>query len=152
MKVYWRRVFAQLLKLAVLIALLYGAMVVTHTAMAGPKEFFANLFGTTRGMILLVLLVGLALLNPRIGYVTRRAALELPAQREALLAALRACDYSLRSEDGGVLLFRSASIYKRLVHVWDEALEVRQDGAGITVSGPRKEVVRAVQRIEMNIM
>ncbi|GHV01801.1 hypothetical protein FACS1894159_10100 [Bacteroidia bacterium] len=148
MATYLRRVFAYIVKIGVLIGLIYLAMTLTHTTAVNGGSIFAALFCSTRGMILMALLLALALANPRLGFTTRHVALSLPSQREAMINALATCGYSLASEEGATLTFRAESPLKRAVNLWDEAITVKAEGNSISVSGVRREVARAVFRME----
>jgi len=134
--------------MAVLIGVIYLAMVLTHTTTIGGTDSLVQLFSSTRGMILIALLVVLALLNPRLGYVTRYSDLELPAQREALMKAMSASRYSLVREEGGTMIFRPDNRIKRIAQLGDDALVVRFDNGRTSVSGVRRDVVNAVFRME----
>ncbi|MDR0509476.1 MAG: hypothetical protein LBH06_00090 [Rikenellaceae bacterium] len=143
MKTYFRRAGAYFLKTTLLLAALFGIMTLSGTSAYGPQELLAGLFGSTKGALLLAALLLASLVNPKIGFVTRRVGLDLAARRDEAVRTMLACGYSLASESGSVLIFRADNPAKRAWLLWDDAITLARDGHSTTISGPRKEIIKA---------
>ena len=134
-KRYFDRAARHFLKLAVLMALLFGAMVATGTLAVMPQQLLGY-----RGVILLVAMVALSAAYPSYGYSAIRLQVSLTHDRELIEEAMRRSDYQLHHQEGDTLVFRSTSAWKRLVNVGNETITVRTEGSGIEICGVRKEV------------
>ena len=140
---YWGRATRHFVKLTLLMALIFGLMVATNTLAVGPRQLLGY-----RGIILLVAMVGISLAYPNYGFVTIGFQASIVGNREQIVAAMSRCGYTLHSEEQGVLTFRAAGVWKRLVNMGDDALVLRQvDATTVELSGVRKEVENARFRI-----
>ena len=144
---YFRRVLSYLLKMAIVVGLIFLVMVLTKTTTISGSQLFITLFSSTRGLILIILLLALALANPFLGYVSRAVTVNPDRQREIIVNAMATCAYNLVWEEPGKMVFRANSPIKKAMHLWGEAITVTIDGRNIILSGARKEVVKAVYRI-----
>lgn len=140
---YVIRILAYLIKMSLLVAGIYALMRLTGTASYGAAE----LFGSTRGHILLILLGLLSIANPWLGYVTREVEIDPTQWRKQITNAMTGSGYSLASERNGVLTYRADNILKRVWHLWEEALTVRIVDGQAHISGPRKQVVNTIFRV-----
>lgn len=140
---YASRAAKHFLKLTVLMALLFGVMILTDTLAVGPRQLLGY-----RGAILLVAMVGISLAYPLYGFMSVRLQASLSDHRREIMEAMAQSGYTLHSEEEGVMIFRASGVWKRLVNVGDEALTLRQAGEGaVELSGVRKEVENARFRI-----
>lgn len=140
---YWGRAARHFLKLTLLMALIFGAMVATDTLAVGPRQLLGY-----KGIVLLVAMVGISLAYPNYGFMTVGLQGSLTGNREQIIAAMSRNGYSLHSENAQEMIFRSSGVWKRLVNVGDEALSLRQiDATTLELSGVRKEVENARFRI-----
>ena len=147
MKTYIVRAAKYLSWLALLFALVFALMVSTGTSRVGAGEALHELFGSSRGMLMIVAIVVLALLYPRFGFTRRSVRADLRADRERILQTLHASGYSLAAESEGEMTFRASSPLKRALLLWEDRITVTADGDSITLDGIRKEVVRAEFRL-----
>ena len=147
MKTYIVRAATDLLWLALLVALVFALMVSTGTSRVGAGEALHELFGSSRGMLMIAAIVVLALLYPRFGFTRRSVRADLRADRERILQTLHASGYSLAAESEGEMTFRASSPLKRALLLWEDRITVTADGDSITLDGIRKEVVRAEFRL-----
>ncbi|MBR3682883.1 MAG: hypothetical protein IKM41_01505 [Tidjanibacter sp.] len=132
-----------LLKLAILLAAIYGAMYATGTLGITTEELLG-----TKGVVLAVAVVALAAAYPAYGFVSRTVKASLTDDREEILGAMRQNGYSLHSEGEGTMLFRASAPLKRLWHLGDEKISVRAiDSDHIELRGVRKEVVQSEFRL-----
>lgn len=148
-KQYICRSVGCLIKLAVLFALLYLLMCFTGTARVSGQAFIDELFGTPRGVMLLVALVVYAAFFPLLGYVSRRVeGMDIEADRDAVIAAMHSANYILTVEkQGESMSFRAGSGLRRLWLAFDDKVVVRAAENGVTIEGPRKEAVHAQFRM-----
>ena len=145
-KYIWR-VVSYIIKVSVVVAAVLLFMTLTHMTTVSINEQMFALLHSTKGYILVALLLLLALLNPKIGFVTRETALDVHSEREVLVNAFVICGYTLSREEGGQMVFRAESPMKRAMRLWDDAIVVTHDSHNVFLSGPRKEVVRIMLKL-----
>ena len=132
-----------LIKLAVLLAAIYGAMYATGTLGITTEELLG-----TKGIVLAVAVVALAVAYPTYGFVRRTVKASMVDDREEILAAFHQNGYSLTGESEGMMTFHASSPLKRLWHLGDDKIEVRAvDNLTVELYGIRKEVVQTEFRI-----
>ena len=137
------------LRLAALLAALFALMHFTGTGAPGSSP--TDVFTTQRGWMLIAAVVALAVFYPSFGYVDRRVKADLQTDREKILRVFHMGGYGLAQDEGDRLVFRTQSTAKRLANLGQDAVTVTRDGEGIVISGLRKEVVKAVFRLEAMI-
>ena len=132
-----------LIKLAVLLAAIYGAMYATGTLGITTEELLG-----AKGIVLVVAVVALAAAYPAYGFVRRTVKASMVGDREDILAAFHQNGYSLTGESEGMMTFHASSPLKRLWHLGDDKIEVRAvDNLTVELYGIRKEVVQTEFRI-----
>lgn len=72
MKTHIVRAVKYLIWLALLFTLVFALMISTGTSRVGAGEALHELFGSSRGMLMIATIVVLALLYPRFGFTRRR--------------------------------------------------------------------------------
>ena len=147
MKTHIVRAVKYLIWLALLFTLVFALMISTGTSRVGAGEALHELFGSSRGMLMIATIVVLALLYPRFGFTRRSVRADLKADRERILQTLHTSGYSLVAESEGTMIFRASSPLKRALLLWEDRIAVTADGESITLDGIRKEVVRAEFRL-----
>jgi hypothetical protein len=143
MKTYLLRAGAYFLKMAVLVASIYGLMQLTGTAAYSVQE----LGSSSRGALLLAAIALLALVHPKIGFITRTVTLDMAARREEILQTMLVCGYELRDEGAGAMTFRADSFARRAMMTGFDAVTLTVDGHSITLAGPRKHVSKIEYRL-----
>ena len=132
-----------LIKLAVLLAAIYGAMYATGTLGITTEELLG-----TKGIVLAVAVVALAVAYPIYGFVRRTVKASMVDDREEILAAFHQNGYSLTSESEDTMTFHASSPLKRVWHLGDDRIVVRAiDESNVELYGIRKEVVQTEFRI-----
>lgn len=132
-----------LIKLAVLLAAIYGAMYATGTLGITTEELLG-----TKGIVLAVAVVALAVAYPIYGFVHRTVKASMINDREEILAAFHQNGYSLISENEVSMTFHASSPLKRLWHLGDDRIVVKAiDESNVELYGIRKEVVQTEFRI-----
>ena len=132
-----------LVKLALLLAAIYGAMYATGTLGITTEELLG-----TKGIVLAVAVVALAATYPAYGFVRRTVKASMVGDREEILAAFHQNGYSLTSESEGAMTFHASSPLKRLWHLGDDKIVVRViDDSNVELYGIRKEVVQTEFRL-----
>ena len=88
MKTHIVRAVKYLIWLALLFTLVFALMISTGTSRVGAGEALHELFGSSRGMLMIATIVVLALLYPRFGFTRRSVRADLKADRERILQTL----------------------------------------------------------------
>ncbi len=134
---YVGRALRHLLKLVVLVAVLFGAMIATKTLAINPSELLGY-----RGAILLIAMVGISLAFPAYGFTSATIHCSPKVHKAEILQAMEMSGYRLVEESKeGAMVFRARSIGKRIINVGDEALTLTPIGEeAVEIAGLRKEV------------
>lgn len=136
--------FVALCVLLVAIMALNRAMGSTLTI----QETFYVMFHTTRGLLLPVVVVVLALCYPRFGFIVRRVEGDTELDREQIVNAFRSAGFSLRREEEGTLFFRADGFVQKLLLLWEDEIRVSQYGQWIELDGIRRGVARVQYRLD----
>ena len=136
--------FVALCVLLVAIMALNRAMGSTLTI----RETFYVMFHTTRGLLLPVVVVVLALCYPRFGFIVRRVEGDTELDREQIVNAFRSAGFSLRREEDGTLFFRADGFVQKLLLLWEDEIRVSQYGQWIELDGIRRGVARVQYRLD----
>ena len=136
--------FVALCVLLVAIMALNRAMGSTLTI----RETFYVMFHTTRGLLLPVVVVVLALCYPRFGFIVRRVEGDTELDREQIVNAFRSAGFSLRREEEGTLFFRADGFVQKLLLLWEDEIRVSQYGQWIELDGIRGGVARVQYRLD----
>lgn len=121
---------------------------VAGTSVLSFRETFYVMFHTPRGMLLPIVIVVLAALYPRIGFVVRRVEGDLDADREQVVNAFRSAGFSLRGDENGILRFRADSPLRKLTLLGEDEIRVSQYGQWIEIDGIRRAVARIQYQLE----
>jgi hypothetical protein len=144
MKLYLIRSLKYLLQSVLLLAALFALMYYTGSGnFSSPQD----IVGSSRGYMLLALVVALAATYPAFGYVNRPMRGDIEADREKIVRAFHMGGYTLVHYHDGKLVFRTSSTFKRLINLGQDAVTVTRGEGGIVMSGLRKEVVKAAFRL-----
>lgn len=136
--------FVALCVLLVAIMALNRAMGSTLTI----RETFYVMFHTTRGLLLPIVVVVLALCYPRFGFIVRRVEGDTELDREQIVNAFRSAGFSLRREEEGTLFFRADGFVQKLLLLWEDEIRVSQYGQWIELDGIRRGVARVQYRLD----
>lgn len=136
--------FVALCVLLVAIMALNRAMGSTLTI----RDTFYVMFHTTRGLLLPVVVVVLALCYPRFGFIVRRVEGDTELDREQIVNAFRSAGFSLRREEEGTLFFRADGFVQKLLLLWEDEIRVSQYGQWIELDGIRRGVARVQYRLD----
>lgn len=136
--------FVALCVLLVAIMALNRAMGSTLTI----RETSYVMFHTTRGLLLPVVVVVLALCYPRFGFIVRRVEGDTELDREQIVNAFRSAGFSLRREEEGTLFFRADGFVQKLLLLWEDEIRVSQYGQWIELDGIRRGVARVQYRLD----
>lgn len=112
------------------------------------RETFYVMFHTTRGLLLPVVVVVLALCYPRFGFIVRRVEGDTELDREQIVNAFRSAGFSLRREEEGTLFFRADGFVQKLLLLWEDEIRVSQYGQWIELDGIRRGVARVQYRLD----
>lgn len=148
MKVYLRRALKYLLWLAVLLAAIFALMRLTGTGRMAPGDELRVIFGTQRGLLMVAVIVLLAALYPRFGFVRRFVPADLGRDREVIVKVMERSGYRVDREVPGEMVFVADSAWGKVRTLWEDRIVVTQQSGGIVMDGIRKEVVRIEFRLK----
>lgn len=148
MKKYFVRSLKYFCALCVLCVLIMLLNRLAGTSILTLKETFYVMFHTPKGMLLPVVIVVLAAVYPRIGFVTRRVEGDTEKDRQQIINAFRTAGFALRSEKEGVMIFRADSPLRKLTLLWEDEIRVSQFGQWIEIDGIRRGVARVQYQLE----
>lgn len=148
MKTYIVRAVKYLFWLILLFALIFVLMLVSGTTKGNPEESLRLLFGSSRGALMIAVMILVALAYPKFGYIRRRFAVDQAANRDTIIEAFARGRYYLQSERDGRMVFRTDSTVKKLRTLWEDAITVEPDPGGFTLEGNRREAVVIAYRLE----
>lgn len=151
-RVYFLRVFKYLLKMVILLSAIFALMLATGTSEVGIDEFIANLFSSTKGTILLVALLAVALTYPKFGYAKRTIHVDFSNNRAEIISIIDKSGYSLYSEEGNTITFRATSPFKRVVMLGDDKITLEKSVNSIIIDGLRKDIAMAEYRLKSLIV
>ena len=138
-------------KYFVALCVLLVAIMALNLAMGSTltiRETFYVMFHTTRGLLLPVVVVVLALCYPRFGFIVRRVEGDTELDREQIVNAFRSAGFSLRREEEGTLFFRADGFVQKLLLLWEDEIRVSQYGQWIELDGIRRGVARVQYRLD----
>lgn len=147
MKRYLTRATKYFVYLVVLFALIYGVMLSTRTTLITPDAFWLFL-ASPRGLLMFGAIVGLALLYPRSGFVSRAVRLDMDRDREAVMKAFGLSGFALTEEKDGKMVFRAASPVKRALMLYEDEVVLDYGRVPAEIEGNRKAVIRVVYRMD----
>jgi len=145
---YVIRAVKYLIRLLVLLAALFLLMMITGTSRVPASQLFAEIFWTTRGLLLLVAVVLLSAAYPKLGYVERSVAAPLEEYRRQVLDTFELGGYRLDREEGNRMFFRAASPLRRVMMLGEDPITVTGADGQIILTGPRKHVATAEFRLK----
>ena len=130
--------------LFVLFLLIFAVM----NALGGTKLSLADLVTSTRGWWLAVVVVVFAAAYPFFGFTSKLLTLDAAAKADEVERVMGLCGY-MRTDDRRDPMhqtYRASSGVKRLALMYEDTITVATQNGLSTMSGPRKEVVRAAFR------
>ena len=110
-------------------------------------DYVAATLATQRGKMLVAAVVLLSAAYPRFGFVTRRVEWDMEQGADRLLELFAAAGFQLKSKSEGKMVFAASNILDRLVMLFEDEIEVEQQGNEIVVSGIRRGVAKIVYRL-----
>ena len=146
-----KRYLIRSVKYFVALCVLLVAIMALNRAMGSTltmRETFYVMFHTTRGLLLPVVVVVLALCYPRFGFIVRRVEGDTELDREQIVNAFRSAGFSLRREEEGTLFFRADGFVQKLLLLWEDEIRVSQYGQWIELDGIRRGVARVQYRLD----
>ena len=145
---YVVRAVKYLIRLLVLLAALSLLMMLTRTSRVSADQFFAEIFFTTRGLLLLVAVVLMAAFYPKYGYVERSVEGNLEEYRRHVVESLEKGGYRLDREEGNRMFFRAKSPLRRITMLGEDPITVTGADGRIILNGHRKQIVTAEFRLK----
>lgn len=140
--------------LAYFVLIFFLCILIIRLAMHGTKVPLAEMFEEGAFNKIAVIFVAFALLYPLVGYRKGRLTLdgEWKDYRDAVIETMQNAQYSLVSEQDGVMKFRSDKIALRISRMWEDAITFipAEDGIHVAVDGPTRDTTRIISAIYYN--
>ncbi len=147
---YTLRAVKYFIRLSILLAFIFMLMVVSGTAGFSTDDFFTEFFSSRRGMVFSVVMVLWCVIYPKVEYVSREIdGVRIDGDRPRIIAAFEAAGFRLESRSDTRLVFRAASLFRRVLLLWEDAVTVSAAGRGVVVEGSRKAVAETGFRIKL---
>lgn len=142
--IYVRRFLKSIVYLTCWVLLILLLMV----ALGQTQMSFLDLFTTKNGMWLWVFVSVFSLVHPIYGYCNRKLNTDATKIEDAIDDIARRGGYSKTESVDGCVKYRASSVFKKMMLQFeDEVVILTKDGES-TISGPRKEVVKMIFRID----
>ncbi|MBQ1253409.1 MAG: hypothetical protein IIY05_03600 [Alistipes sp.] len=110
-------------------------------------DYVVATLATQRGQLLVAAVVVLSAAYPWFGFVVRRMKWNMATDADELIAMFAAAGFSLKSQAEGRMVFKATNILDRIVMLFEDEIEVEQQGEEIVVSGIRRGVAKIVYRL-----
>lgn len=102
-------------------------------------------------MLLPAVIVVLAALYPKFGFIVRKVEGDVQQNREQILNAFRSAGFDLVREADEALFFRAKSPLYKLLLLGEDEIKVSQYGQWILIDGIRRGVARVEYRLDSYI-
>lgn len=136
------------LGLCVLYLILMAVMFLTNSSLLSPAETFSALIHSTRGQVLITVVVVLSAFYPRFGFISRQEVGSFLLNREQIINAFSSEGFRLIQENEHEMIFRADSVFKRLMLLYEDQIRVTQNGEWIVIEGIRRGVARVYYRLQ----
>lgn len=110
-------------------------------------DYISATLATERGKLLVAAVVLLSAAYPRFGFVVRRTKWNMSQDGDRLVDLFAAAGFKLKSQGEGKMVFAATNILDRLVMLFEDEIEVEQQGEEIVISGIRRGVAKVIYRI-----
>ena len=112
-------------------------------------ELLQMRFAESRGKMLVVAIIVLAVLYPRFGFMTSRIE-ECSYERDGARIdnAMRLYGFKLIEERGDIKIYGADTILRRLTLMFEDRIEVRSIEGGIEIKGLRRSVARVAYQLQ----
>lgn len=149
---YLIRSVKYLVWLTVLFILIFTVMVATGTTRAGDEleitAIFNEIFGSSRGVLMICVILVLAALYPRFGFVNRTVGVRAATAHDDIIKSFDMSGYTLVGEENGSMIFRAATPLKKAMLLYEDQIVVTLAGEIAYIEGIRKEVVKIEFRLK----
>ncbi len=142
MKTYLIRSVKYLIALCVLCVAIIALNLATGMSVLSFDETLFVLLQTPRGWLMIGVIIVLAALYPRFGFVRYTVEGDVEKDRTQLDHAFEAAGFALHRTEGRVLRFRATSLLRRAMMLFEDEVLVEQQGVGIELRGNRRAVAR----------
>lgn len=140
MKTYFVRAGKYLIFLTVLLFAIYYLM----NMLGGVAMPVEGLFESSRGYLVIAILLFFAAVHPYMGYVKRSLVFDASKKVDEVVNVMSMCGYTrTNAGDATSMTFRATTKTKRMIMLGEDEISITTTNELSTMSGPRKEVVRA---------
>lgn len=146
---YFSRALKCLFKLAILLTIVFVAMTLTNTLETGGLPLVKALLMSTRGVILLAVMVLWAAFYPLTSFT--KVSIRMEWDIERIENAFAAYGYVPESETEDRMTFRTKSIMRRVFWQFDDRVSVTRDGGFVDIEGLKRIVPRVETRLKAGV-
>ena len=146
---YFSRAAKCLLKLVILLTVVFVAMSLTGTLETGGMSLARKLFASTRGVVLLAVIVLWVVSYPLTSF--SRVSLRMSWDGERIKNAFAVYGYQLESEADERMTFRARSVLRRVLWQFDDRVTVTRDGGFVDIEGLKRIVPRVETRLKAGL-
>ncbi len=147
MKRYLLRSLKYFLTLCVLLVALIWIKIKYESLPVTYLQMLEIYFSQWNGWAMAATIVVLSATYPLFGFVRRVVSADITADRQQIETAMATVGLELRSATESCLTFRATGL-QRLTLLFEDEVTVCSSDEGITISGHRRTVIRAVIRLE----
>ncbi len=146
---YFSRALKCFLKLAVLLTVVFVIMNLTGTLETGGLPLARALFASSRGVILLAVIVVWSAAYPLASFT--RTSIRMAWDSEKIENAFATYGYELECESEERMTFRAKSTLRRVLWQFDDSVTVTRDGGFVDIEGLKRIVPRVETRLKAGL-
>lgn len=147
--VYIRRSLKFLVTFAVLYAAAMWIMIKLGLTPLTPQQIAHSLVHDPQSITLVCVIIAWAALYPAVSFIERRVEADCEADRERIENAFFRSGYKFAGRDAEErLVFRAASLFRRLRTLFEDKITVGQYGQWVVLKGRRRNVAEVEMRLK----
>lgn len=132
------------LYIVVLYVVLVWAMKQLGYSTLGEGDIWEQLFSSQKGLGFLGVVLVVAIMYPKFGFVSRRVRINMTIKRDQIAKEMASVGFIYQSHlsSKDVMVFRAATLSKKVFSMWEDQIEIYDRGEAMVIDGIRREVVR----------
>ena len=152
MKRYIRRALKYMVWIVLLFTVIFIIMNLAGVSEVKGFDGLMAMLQTSRGHMLLLVIVGLSALYPLVGFSRREIPGRLGENRKELIEAMDKAGFRCESIVDGVMCFRAKSPLKKVSMIFEDNIEISSQEGLVIIEGIRREVVKIEYRLNSLLM
>lgn len=144
---YILRSLRYILRMVVLLGIVFALMAVLGLLDTGGSTLLRALFLSRNGLLLLGILVILAGMYPRLSFAEVMVRGNIHTDRTKIKEVMAAYGYLPTVEEEDRMVFRAATLSRKILAQWDDAVTVTGQGDRLYIEGMKKDIFRIHSRL-----